>query len=91
LSSEPVKVKIYGAEYPVVGDINEDHIVKVASVVDKKMTELAKESPGIPVAKLAILACLNFVDTLMKNDKKFKEAEEKVNRIITIVDSEIQK
>ncbi|MCK5161239.1 MAG: cell division protein ZapA [Candidatus Aureabacteria bacterium] len=89
MSSEPVKVKIYGAEYPVIGDINEDHIVKVASVVDKKMIELAKESPGIPVAKLAILACLNFVDTLMKNDKKFKEAEEKVNRIITIVDSEM--
>ncbi|MCK9555571.1 cell division protein ZapA [bacterium] len=82
-----VKVKIYGTEYPIVGDVDRDRIVKVAAVVDKKMNELAKDSPGMPIAKLAILSCLNFVDEIMKNSIKIEQAEQKVNRIISILDS----
>ncbi|MBN2190178.1 MAG: cell division protein ZapA [Candidatus Aureabacteria bacterium] len=82
-----VKVKIYGTEYPIVGDVDRDHIVKVAAVVDKKMNELAKDSPGMPIAKLAILSCLNFVDEVMKHNIKIEQAEQKVNRIISILDS----
>lgn len=52
-------VSIYGQQYTIVGNEKEEHVRKVASLVDKKMRELKKSNPYLDSTKLAVLTALN--------------------------------
>lgn len=59
-------VNIYGQEYTLRGDDPPEHIMEVATLVDKKMRQLGQRFPGLPVTKVAVLAALHMADELCK-------------------------
>ena len=80
MSSEStvLKVNIYGAEYPIKGDVDVDYIRQVAEYVDRKMREVDQTTAAKSSLKVAILAALNIADEL------FHEREEKTGLVQTL-------
>lgn len=80
-----VMVKINGAEYPMVGDKSEQHMISVAAFVDKEMKKIIDANPRLSTSNSAILAAINiadiFYDCSYENDKLFKENEELKNKV----------
>ena len=71
-------VQIFGKEYPISSDQNPEYIQKLADYVDKKMNEIASETETLASGRIAILACLNIADDLMR----LKKEKEQLIRII---------
>ncbi|MDZ7821182.1 MAG: cell division protein ZapA [Candidatus Marinimicrobia bacterium] len=72
---KPVKVNIYGQEFPLRGK-DSQFIRKVADYVNEKMLEVGANMPGTTaVDKIAIIAALNIAGELfqMKQDNQSVE------------------
>ena len=61
-----VQVQIFGHQYTIRGEANQDYILGVASYVDRKMREITEKLPVASLSKVAILASLNIADELFK-------------------------
>ncbi len=65
-----VQVQIFGQNYTIRGEADQDYILGVASYVDRKMREITEKLPVASVSnslsKVAVLASLNIADELMK-------------------------
>jgi cell division protein ZapA (FtsZ GTPase activity inhibitor) len=57
-----ITVSVFGSDYVVKADGNEDHVVRVADVVDRKMREIDTQFKQPSVTRTAVLACMNIVD-----------------------------
>ena len=64
-------VQIFGKEYPIASDQNPEYIRKLAQFVDKEMNKIAARTETAPSGRIAVLACLNIADDLIrgKNEK----------------------
>ena len=56
-----VKVKIYGQEYVIAGEMPREEIIKIAAYVDNKMMEItdAAKSAGAVPSNIAVLSAVN--------------------------------
>ena len=63
-----VTVRIYGQEYTISGDMPREYIIKIADIVNEKMTEIG-EGGNLPVSQVAILAGINIADELVREKK----------------------
>jgi len=61
-----VQVQIFGHQYTIRGEANQDYILGVAAYVDRKMREITEKLPVASLSKVAILASLNIADELFK-------------------------
>lgn len=61
-----VEVQIFGHQYTIRGEANQDYILGVAAYVDRKMREITEKLPVASLSKVAILASLNIADELFK-------------------------
>ena len=65
-----VQVQIFGQNYTIRGEADQDYILGVAAYVDRKMHEITEKLPATSVSsslsKIAVLAGLNIADELMK-------------------------
>ena len=68
METNKVKVKIYGQEYTIAGDMSKEEIIQVAAHVDMKMqeiTEAAKAAGAVP-GNVAILSAINIASEYFK-------------------------
>ena len=72
MNKNTIKVNIFGAEYPIVGQENADYIQHVAKYVDKKMKEINSAKPNRPLHQIAMLTALNIADELFQSKKNQK-------------------
>jgi cell division protein ZapA len=90
---QPVKVIIYGQEYPIRGRGDEEHIRKIAQFVDERMTQIEEQTAVTTPARLAILAALNIADELfaLKREKEriLGEFEEKTRELSEVLNQGI--
>jgi cell division protein ZapA len=86
MPAKTIEVTLFGKQYPVLADKDEEHVKKVASLVDSKMKEIAQAAPGVSYPHLAVLTCLNLADELCVNKEDislhYKQIEEKINTLI---------
>ena len=59
-------VQIFGKEYPIASDQNPEYIRKLAEFVDKEMGKIAERTQTAPPNRVAVLACLNIADDLIR-------------------------
>ena len=64
-----VDVEIYGSSYHVRG-ADREHLLELASVVDRKMREIGSQLPSVDPGKIAILAALNLADELLSHNQQ---------------------
>lgn len=89
-----LKVRIYGAEYPVRGDRDIQYIKELAEYLDTKMREVNKNVRVDSSLRVAILAALNITDELFQERQKIMElrmkVEDKMKDIEVIPDKKTQ-
>ncbi len=68
MENNKVKVKIYGQEYTISGDLSKEEIIQVAAHVDMKMQEIseAAKSAGAVPGNVAILSAINIASEYFK-------------------------
>ena len=83
-----VDVRIWGQTFTVASEEREDHLRRVADVVDKKMREVSKAGGGngISTADVAILAALNIASEL----QKLQEESDNVRKVIDGLSTRVQ-
>lgn len=90
MSEKIFKVRIFGKEYPLTGDLEQSLVDEVVKLVNEKMQALARELPIGSSQKVAILTCLNLaleVVTLRKEKSKpDPEMEKKLQSLIDVID-----
>lgn len=59
-----VKVRIYGQDYTIAGDRNEETIREIATYVDEKMREIGRAFSLSAQGSIAVLAAVNIADEL---------------------------
>lgn len=88
-----VRVNIYGEEYTIRSEGDEEYIRQVAGYVDRKMREIADKAPNKSHARVAILAALNITDEYFAERDKEKKGllnlEERASSIISLLDEKL--
>ena len=88
-----LKVRIYGAEYPVRGYADANYIKKVADYVDQKMRDVDKNIRVDSSLRVAILASLNIADELFKEQKQNallrQQLEDKIVKLNALIDRKL--
>ncbi len=88
-----VRVNIYGEEFSLRSDGNEDYVREVAGYLDRSMRDVAEKNSNKSPSKIAILAALNIIDELLSERQKGKhgisDLEERAKQIISLVDDSI--
>ncbi len=70
-----VTVKIFGQEYTISGDKSEEHIQKVADLVNEKMVEIATSLGYKQNSLVPVLASVNFADDYLSAMERFEYLE----------------
>ncbi len=60
------EIEIFGAVYPVRGHKDPEHLEHLATLVDEKMREIARQVHTVDTGKIAVLAALNLADELVQ-------------------------
>jgi len=93
MSDEPsqvVQVTIYGQQYPIKGNANEEYIRKIAAFVDNKMREVETQVQVKSSLKIAILSALNIAAELFSVQEEKEQLvarfEEKAQELNTFIE-----
>jgi cell division protein ZapA len=81
------EVEIFGERYTLRGTDSPDYLRRVAEYVDGKFQEVAKGSPALVPAKVAVLASLNIADELFKQNEAVRRQEDE---LLTRIDGIVQ-
>jgi cell division protein ZapA len=87
-----VKVSIFGNEYRVSGEGQEEYIQRLADYVDHTMREISQQGRHVTTERIAILAAFNIADQLFqhKGGEALPEegaSEEKAERLLKLFDA----
>ena len=72
MPANQLRVNIFGAEYVLKSDENQEYVIEIAKYVDQKMREIDRSEAINSNLKVAILAALNIADELFQS-KKYRE------------------
>ena len=85
-----VEVHIFGHDYTIRGEADQEYILGVARYVDRKMREITEKLPVASLSKVAILASLNIADELYKEraqrDLQQEQLESRAARLNAVLD-----
>lgn len=70
---ESVKITIYGKEYEIKGNQDEEYIHRLAEYVDSTMRNIAEKTQILAFDRIAILAALNIADEMYRQRRLFEE------------------
>ncbi len=71
-----VHVEIRGRGFNLLSDDNPDYLVKIAEMVDTRMTAVIEKNPQLTFEKAALLTALNYCDDLEKCKRLQKEQKD---------------
>lgn len=82
-----IRVNIFGSEYTLIADNNENYVNEIAEYVDDKMREIDRAQSIKSSSKIAILTALNIADELFQERiyrkkliDQLNEESKKINR-----------
>jgi cell division protein ZapA len=89
METQSIRVKIYGAEYPLRGE-NPEYLMKIANYVDEMMLKMKSRIPDQPPLTIAILSALNITEDLLKErqskDTVAHELERELKKVSEYLD-----
>ena len=78
--TKTTEVEIYGQQYSIRGEADEDYIRRLASFVDGQMRHVAEGMSTTTPSKLAVLTALNLAHQLFEAEKKRAQNDADVER-----------
>lgn len=86
-------VRIFGKDYPIASDQNPEYVQRLAEFVDRKMNEIANGGDSLTSSRVAVLACLNIADDLMRTknekDRFIRLMEGRIAKVARMVEEKI--
>lgn len=76
--SRSFRVSIFGMEYDIRGESDEEYVRQLAECVDSVMNEIYDRTRIVSMERIAILAALNIADRMNKERQKLNELIEKL-------------
>ena len=73
-------VRIAGKEYTIASTDSEEYVNRVASWVDRRMSELAAAT-RLPATQLAVLTAVNAADDMMKSRDEIRRLEAELDEL----------
>ncbi len=74
-----VRVNIFGTDYTLISDNNDNYVREVARYIDDKMREIDKNQAINSATKIAVLAALNIADELFQERQYRKKLVDQLN------------
>ena len=68
-------IEIFGRQYDLQGDTDQEYAFRLAAYVDQKMHEISEQSKGSPYSKLLVLAAINIAHELFQLRDHQKEQD----------------
>ena len=91
---EITTVQIFGREHPIVSDQNPEYIRRLADFVNGEMNKIAAKAESAPVGRIAVLACLNIADNLIRakdeKEKFIRIVEGRISNVIKMVEKKLK-
>lgn len=81
LSTESVRVVIYGDEYSIKGDVDNKTTKKIAEYVNFKMEEVQSGIPSRDKVKVAVISAMNIAGELLSYKEKCEEYSYKISEL----------
>jgi cell division protein ZapA len=75
-SAESIEVTIFNQTYILRSPSGDEHVRRIASLVDARMKQIASSITTHDVSKIAILAALNIADEMQSIKEKYMEETE---------------
>lgn len=79
-SFDKTKVVIFGKDYEIKGEHDEEYIQKIASYVDSIMQDISNKTGIISTERIAVLTALNIADEMNKERQRFDEYIQKLEK-----------
>lgn len=79
----PVRVEIFGQEYLIKTDEDEEYVRAVARLVDERMHQLAATTASASSLSVAVLAALNLAGDYLRSKK---EVEERSRQLMSLIE-----
>lgn len=79
MSTQKIRVNIFGSEYVLKASENEEYIINIAKYVDEKMRLIDKSNSINSKSKVAILAALNIAEELSQERETREKLKDKLN------------
>jgi len=86
MEKQKVKVSIGGREYLLATDEHDTELIEAAQMVDALLGEGISKAPALKELKATVLASLQLASDLLKMRNRLKESEERVSRLINLLD-----
>lgn len=80
-SSQSVRVVIFGSEYSIRGDVDNETTKKVAQYVHDKMVSIHDATSSRDDVKIAVLSALNIAGELFEARARYEEEIRKLQQI----------
>lgn len=79
MSTQKIRVNIFGSEYVLKASENQEYIINIAKFVDEKMRAIDKANAINSKSKVAILTALNIAEELFEEREYRKRLFEQLN------------
>jgi cell division protein ZapA len=87
---QSTRVEILGVEIRIRSDADRAYVAEVARFVDSKLKEIQDRDPVVARERLAILACMNIADQLIREREETRQAmdglESRVRALSTLLE-----
>jgi len=82
-----VELRIAGKDYTIVGTEPEEYIQKVGHYIDKKMTEVLRNSTSLSTSLAAVLTAINVADDFFKCRESEQDARKELKKALDELES----
>lgn len=81
-------MEIYGQQYSIKGDANEEYVQRLASYVNSHMRNVGQGMKTTTLSKVAVLAAINIAHELFQSEqtREYREADVE-RRVLSLMDS----
>ncbi len=86
-----IEIEIFGQKYIVSGAGDCEKIKAIGRFLDREMHEIAQQSRGVSVLKIAILAALNICERMIVQQEETIQLKEKIESLISLLSEVIDK
>ena len=81
-------VTIFGDQYVLVSDEVQEHVMRVAALVDSLMNQISEGAKITDPKKIAVLTSLQIADKLISLEEKEKREKEQFEQLARVIDQE---
>lgn len=83
-----IDVEIYGQQYTIKGEADDQYVKKLAAFVDEHMRQVGKGMKTATLSKLAVLAAINIAHELFQAERlRQKEEADVERRVLSLLDT----